>query len=310
MQLRERLGVLKVDKEEVEERLGTTVTEYERIKYIHHQLIKERRYLIARQQQLTRQNQSASDDDSDTENEEMGVATEEEMGLDEASEDEQTTTNTSDQYEQGSKEGEEAEQPGAGILITVSEETTPTDEAMPIAKTDKINEKAKYTLNSDQSKNTQDNEIQKLRETIHSQETLISTLTKTLKDFQEEENASTQLLKKLLDDAMRKLRRYEVCIDKEEQLEKQKNFLQTQLERSTSDRFEAERKLREENWQTRQKLKEVMNRAEWLEHRFNSAEQSPSHSSLEEEEEGTSKRGAGGDEMSSVLEHLNVLLSN
>ncbi len=301
---------MKVDKKESDKKLRTMATEYERIKYMQHQLIKERQYLFARQRQLTQNSQSGSDD-SDVDNDYVDMAMEEDMcvTMDEASEDEGTITDTSDQYNEDNNRGKDvtSTQRIPGVIITVSEEDTSTekiDETSHTLKSDKI----RKTMSKFSSNQSQDNEVKKLRETIQTQETQIAALTKKLTDVQEENEASTQKLKKLLDDAMRKMRRYEVCVDKEEQLEKQKHFLKSQLERSMADRFQAEKKLREENWETRQKLKEVMNRAEWLEHRLNSANRSST--SPEEEDEEMPKITTGGDEMNGVLEHLNVLLSN
>ncbi len=304
------MGVLQADKKEYRDRLSLMAIEYERIKFVYCKLVEERKFLIARQRQLAG---SDSDDSADAEYESQqeNIADDQDTRMEEGvvSDDERTgATERLPSVVEGNHQQEDDvidTQTAAGITITVSEAKLPKaeDTATPTKS-------LKDTLSNTMMQNeTLEQEITVLREKTLAQEVQVKSLTKKINELEKEGKDSNEMLKKLLDDAMRKIRKYEFCADKEDQLEKQKQFLQSQLERSVTDRLEAEKKLRDENWKTRQKLKEVMNKAEQLEHEVNS--QKGSRSPPSSTEEGLpQQRLTAEEEMGSVLKHLDVLLSN
>ncbi len=304
------MGVLQADKNEYQDRLSLMAIEYERLKFVYCKLVEERKFLIARQRQLTQSDSYDSDteyesqqentDDQDARAEEGVISDDEEAGA--------TFTDTKQLRLQTVDEGNQKQYDdivnvqAAGITITVSEPTF-----LKVEDTTTLTRSLKDTSSKQNVK--LEEEITMLREKTLAQEVEVKNLTKKITELIKEGEDSNEMLKKLLDDAMRKIRKYEFCADKEDQLEKQKQFLQSQLDRSMTDRLEAEKKLRDENWKTRQKLKEVMNRAEQLEHELNSQMRSRSpHSSTEDR----LPRGqlSVEEEMDGVLKHLDVLLSN
>ena len=161
-------------------------------------------------------------------------------------------------------------------------------------------------------------EVQSLIEKTHSQAAEIESLEKRMVAVKQEGEETNEMLKKLLDNAMRKIRKFEYSADKEEQLEKQKRFLKAKLDRSITDRALAEKKLKDENRETRQKLKEALNRAESLEAKLKSLKHSSSSTASDisssvspEEEPFLQSQGSQAlpEDMAGVLDHLDVLLS-
>ncbi len=305
-QLRERVGVLQADKKEYQDRLSLMAIEYERVKFVYCKLVEERKFLIARQRQLA--GSDSDDSDAEYESQQENISDDQDARM-VVSDDERTgATERLPSVDEGNHQQEDDvidTQTAAGITITVSEAKLPKaeDTATPTKS-------LKDTPSNTMMKNeTLEQEITVLREKTLAQEIQVKSLTKKINELEKEGKDSNEMLKKLLDDAMRKIRKYEFCADKEDQLEKQKQFLQSQLERSVTDRLEAEKKLRDENWKTRQKLKEVMNKAEQLEHEVNS--QKGSRSPPSSTEDGLpQQRLTAEEEMCSVLKHLDVLLSN
>ena len=172
--------------------------------------------------------------------------------------------------------------------------------------------------------------LQELREGNKAQELENKDLKKKLSEIQQHDSSSshkesedTEQLKRLLDDAMRKIRKYDVYTDKEEQLEKQKQFLQTQLNRTLADHAELDSKLKKEKWKVQQELKEAVSRTQQLEREIQAlqkrsvssdysitgegASQLDCEGTLFSEEEGQSK--ADDAEISCVINHLDRLLS-
>ena len=172
--------------------------------------------------------------------------------------------------------------------------------------------------------------LQELREGNKAQELENKDLKKKLSEIQQHDSSSshkeseeTEQLKRLLDDAMRKIHKYDVYTDKEEQLEKQKQFLQAQLNRTIADHAELDSKLKKEKWKVQQELKEAVSRTQQLEREIQALQKSPVCSNCPSTGEGASQLDCEGTlfseedgqtkaddaEMSCVINHLDRLLS-
>lgn len=172
--------------------------------------------------------------------------------------------------------------------------------------------------------------LQELRETNKSQELENKDLKEKLSEFQvsqqcdsssrHKESENTEQLKKMLDDAMRKIRKYDFSSDKEEQLKKQKQCLQAQLDRTIADHTKQESILKKEKLKTKQDLKEALRHSQQLEREIQDLQERLDRAVGSgageggaqfdsESEERETKCQRDDDEMSCIINHLDRLLS-
>lgn len=134
---------------------------------------------------------------------------------------------------------------------------------------------------------------------------------------QEDVNGEVKLLKGLLDDAMRKIRKFEYFSDKEEQLEKQKQSLLAQIDRNNEIHSTVETKLRCDHKKTKVELKEALGRCRELERETQTLQKSLSEA-LNTSSSGIfdsvslgehSQVSCDDKDMTCVINHLDRLLS-